>query len=428
MTSRWSREGDWLVGSGFAATDRAPGHEVTLDLPVLAPALRLFTTGDRGVVDLSLLPPRQPVPMVSMAGAVSRTATAYVLPLASVFDVGKDCAWTVGYPPDRTFHHSGGDGSKDARPALHAGHPRFGQQQALPLAPPCSPPTRPIPAASLTAYAARSPPTGRPCRPTATTALYSAICRLRPDFSKWCVQKYLPSVLLLVHHWATTCPDGPDSYPYTYAKWWNLRGDHERRPHQRLHQRNAPAPRPNLRLLRRAPETRRQWRPERRPPGHRLFGNASPMPSCGCLERPHPHSGGALAMDPGLGYSLWPRLEGECRAPTSGGTSLPGSCRRSPRLGRHPRLRADDGLDGGQPARWRTWPDRSPPPCGECASFKVVRRASTCSSTRPWKVEMLRDISGSCHESAPRPAAYPPPPGHRRGRPRCPVTRATSPP
>jgi len=63
MNSRWSREGAWLVWDlDFAGQGPRSGHEVTLDLPVLAPALRLFTPGDRGVVDLSLLPSHKPVP------------------------------------------------------------------------------------------------------------------------------------------------------------------------------------------------------------------------------------------------------------------------------------------------------------------------------------------------------------------------------
>ena len=63
VSSRWSQDHDWLVWDlDFTGETQRTGHEVILDLPVLAPSLRIFTPSDRGVLDLAMHPTFKPVP------------------------------------------------------------------------------------------------------------------------------------------------------------------------------------------------------------------------------------------------------------------------------------------------------------------------------------------------------------------------------
>ena len=116
MTSHWSQEGPWLVWDLDVNGDvPRSGHTVQLDLPVLDPALSVFTPGDRGVVDLSLLPTFTPASYGLYEYFSKPDGRSYVLPLVSVFDPSSDSALTVALPPDATSRTSRSSGSGHAR-------------------------------------------------------------------------------------------------------------------------------------------------------------------------------------------------------------------------------------------------------------------------------------------------------------------------
>jgi len=105
VSSRWSQDRDWLVWDlDFTGPAPRTGHEVVLDLPVLEPSLRVFTPSDRGVLDLSMHPTYRP-PAYGAYWWDGPNGEAYVLPLVSVFDPAGDGALTVALPPDANLPH-----------------------------------------------------------------------------------------------------------------------------------------------------------------------------------------------------------------------------------------------------------------------------------------------------------------------------------
>ena len=83
--------GPRLVGVGFGLyqRDRRSGHEVILDLPVLAPSFRIFTPSDHGALELAMHPTFKPVPY-GVNQWNGGNGGAYVLPLLSIFDPASD--------------------------------------------------------------------------------------------------------------------------------------------------------------------------------------------------------------------------------------------------------------------------------------------------------------------------------------------------
>ena len=85
-----SQDHGWLAWDlDFTGEMQRTGHEVILDIPVLAPSFRIFTPSDRGVLDLAMHSTFKPIPYgVNQWNGGS--GEAYVLPLVSVFDPASD--------------------------------------------------------------------------------------------------------------------------------------------------------------------------------------------------------------------------------------------------------------------------------------------------------------------------------------------------
>ncbi|MBN2210557.1 MAG: hypothetical protein JW709_04100, partial [Sedimentisphaerales bacterium] len=79
------------------------GHEVVVDLPVLQGRQEIFTPSDRGVVLLAAHPSLKPTQYGEFAGYA--TLRHYVLPLASAFDINNDKAITVALAPTENIPH-----------------------------------------------------------------------------------------------------------------------------------------------------------------------------------------------------------------------------------------------------------------------------------------------------------------------------------
>ena len=90
------------LGSEVLRTGAAPGHEVTIELPLLAQQQQIFTPTERGVMDLAAYPTFTPVAYAHMG---SHDRRCYVLPLVSVFDPKADTAVTVALPADANTPH-----------------------------------------------------------------------------------------------------------------------------------------------------------------------------------------------------------------------------------------------------------------------------------------------------------------------------------
>ncbi len=81
----------------FSGDGPRAGHQVTIELPMLAKGQQIFTPTERGVMDLAANPTFTPVAYAHMG---SHDQRCYVLPLVSVFDPKADTAVTIALPAD----------------------------------------------------------------------------------------------------------------------------------------------------------------------------------------------------------------------------------------------------------------------------------------------------------------------------------------
>ncbi|MBI2302141.1 MAG: hypothetical protein HYU66_24825 [Armatimonadetes bacterium] len=86
----------------FAADTPRAGHEVTLEFPLLTAERSLFTPTERGVMAVAGYPTYRPAPYASVGWGDGR---CYVLPLVSVLDPATDQGLTIALPPDPPIPH-----------------------------------------------------------------------------------------------------------------------------------------------------------------------------------------------------------------------------------------------------------------------------------------------------------------------------------
>ncbi|MBN2024290.1 MAG: hypothetical protein JW809_16015 [Pirellulales bacterium] len=224
VSSRWSRDRDWLVWDlDFTGQTRRTGHEIVLELPVLEPSLRVFTPSDRGVLDLAMHPTFKPC----RYGAYRWGAPdghAYVLPLVSVFDPASDGALTIALPPDANIPHMQVEW-KDARTLrLTFGHRGMGGGKPSPLRILFT--THPADyRGALAAYAGRYPAYFEPPMPCGDYegAFWYHHIQQRPDFAEMERQnvRFIWSSFWFTHL-GQYLPDEKEWFPWTYAKLWKL--------------------------------------------------------------------------------------------------------------------------------------------------------------------------------------------------------------
>jgi len=402
MTSRWSREGAWLVWDlNFNGPGRRSGHEVILDLQVLAPGLRLFTPSDRGVVDLSLLPSYKPVPYGSYGWGAASGRMAYVLPLASVFDVGNDCALTVALPPDRNIPHLQVEWIKARVLRFTMGHRGMGGGRPSRLRLLFT--THPADYRSvLAAYAGQFPAYFEPALPPSRYdgSFYYHHIQAHPDFLEMERQnvRYIWSSFWFTHL-GDYLPDEPEWYPYTYAKWWKL-GEtmNDGRINAFIDEmlRHQVGTYAYFNVTEYGGSGGRSGDPAE---ANRLlrerFANALIRDAS---SNPIPTWEGAMAMNPGLSYSLWPQLKDQVER----------HLRRLPHCQGFVIDRLDwaSTLDYGHDDGLSMVGDRPVENLAEpvAAAVREVCRLSHSAGRRVlvnqfWRIEMLRDVDGSCHES-----------------------------
>ncbi len=224
VSSRWSQDHGWLAWDlDFTGEMQRTGHEVILDIPVLAPSFRIFTPSDRGVLDLAMHSTFKPIPYgVNQWNGGS--GEAYVLPLVSVFDPASDSALTIALPPDSNIPHLQVEW-KDARTLrLALGHRGMGGGKASPL--------RILFATHaadyrsvLAAYAGRYPAYFEAPMPRGDHegAFWYHHIQEHPDFTEMLRQnvRYIWSSFWFTHL-GEYLPKEKEWFPWTYAKWWSL--------------------------------------------------------------------------------------------------------------------------------------------------------------------------------------------------------------
>ena len=216
-----SRRSGMVWDLTLQAPGKRVGHEITIHLPVLSPALHLFTPSNDGQIDLATRPTFRPVPYGQMGWD---TGQAYVLPLVSVMDPAADQALTIALPADAEIphlqiewiaarvlrltlaHHGIGGGRPSAIRLLFYSHPADYR-------------------GALKAYSEDFPAYFRPALPRGPSegAFWYHHIHQHPDFAEMERQRVR---YMWASFWFTWLgdylPDRPEWEPYTYARWWKL--------------------------------------------------------------------------------------------------------------------------------------------------------------------------------------------------------------
>ena len=409
MTSRWSHEGAWLVWDlDLNGDTRRSGHTITLDLPVLEPSLSLFTPSDRGVVDLSLLPTFRPIAYGVNELFGKEKGRAYVLPLATVLDPAKDSALTVALPPDSNIPHLQVEWIEARTLRITLAHRAMGgarpsSLRILFLA------HQADPRAALAAYAARYPAYFEAPLPRGDCegSFYYHHIQARPDFAEMQRQnvRYLWSSFWFTHL-GEYLPEEKEWYPFTYARLFNL---HETMTDRRINGFIDAMHRHRIGVFAYfnvteyggtggqggdTAEANRRLR-ER-------FANALVKDEHG---QPIPTWEGAMAMNARRQYALWPFLEEQVRRHVTRLPDFEGFV--IDRLDWAGTL--DHGHDDGQTMVGDRPVDNM---AGAVAgAVQDVCRLTHAAGKRVFvnqfnRIEVLRDVDGTCHEADFLPQRY----------------------
>ncbi len=194
---------------------------MVIDLPILSHARVLFTPSERGVMSLAAYPDFVPTPYAHLGWDDHRY---YVLPLISVMEPASDSAVTVALPADaniphlqfewrnastlrlRLEHRSMGEGKPSALKLLFFAH-------------------RADYRAALKAYSDRFPHYFKPVQPRGEWegAFWYHHIHDHPDLTEMARQNVrFTWTSFWFTHLGEYLPEEPEWYPYTYAKWWKL--------------------------------------------------------------------------------------------------------------------------------------------------------------------------------------------------------------
>ena len=222
VSSKWSSTRFGVVWDlGFKGLKRRTGHKVTIDLSVLSPELKIFTPSNDPEVQVSARPSYRPVAYASDAW---ETGSAYVLPLVSILDPKTDQALTLALPPNVNIPHLQFEWTGGRILRLTLGHRAMGEGKVSPLRLLFYSHAADYRGA-LKAYSDEFPQYFEPPLPRGHSegVFYYHHIQDHPAFSEMARQhvryiwasfwfKYLGDYL----------PDGPEWAPYTYACGWKL--------------------------------------------------------------------------------------------------------------------------------------------------------------------------------------------------------------
>jgi hypothetical protein len=198
------------------------GYEVGIELPVVFPEAQIFTPSQYGVMDVAAYPTFQPVAYARYAW---KDGQSYVLPLVSVMDPDGNSALTIALPADANIPHFQVAWSDARVLTLRMGHRGVGGGRLTTL---CllfyvHPADY---RSALEAYSADFPAYFRPPLPRGPyegTFWYHHILD-HPDFEEMARQhvRYTWSSFWFTHM-GEFLPEAKEWYPYSYSRWWKLK-------------------------------------------------------------------------------------------------------------------------------------------------------------------------------------------------------------
>jgi hypothetical protein len=206
----------------FSSAGMRTGHEVGLELPLVFPEAQIFTPSQYGVMDVAAYPTFQPVAYARYAW---KDGQSYVLPLVSIMDPGSDSALTVALPADANIPHFQVAWSDARVLTLRMGHRGVGGGRPTNL--------RLLfyvhPAdyrSALKAYSDDFPAHFHPPLPRGPyegTFWYHHILD-HPDFEEMARQhvRYIWTSFWFTHM-GEFLPEAKEWYPYSYSRWWKLK-------------------------------------------------------------------------------------------------------------------------------------------------------------------------------------------------------------
>lgn len=382
----------------FRGTERRVAHTVTLELPLLDHALRIFTPTERGAIEVAAHPTFEGLPY----GAIGwETGRAWVLPLVSIMDPRTDHALTIALPADANIPHLQ-FGWRDAGTLrLTLAHRGMGGGRGSPL--------RLLffghPAdyrATLGVYSEAFPSHFRPVLPRGPyegTFWYHHIHDYpAPDEMARQNVRFLWSSFWFTHL-GEYLPAAREWEPYTYAKWWKLgqtMSDARIRAFvRRMH---------DLGIGTYAYFNVTEYGGAGGKTGdtaeaarilRERFADALVKDARG---QDIPTWEGAMAMNPGGGYSLWPFLDDQVRRHLERLPDIDGFVIDRLDWASQLDYAHDDGLTmiGERPV------ENLAVPVGE--AIRNVAALAHAAGKRVfvnqfYRVEVLRDVDGVCHEN-----------------------------
>ncbi len=398
-SQRWSATAQGMAWDlEFYGEGPRAEHQVTIELPALSPTLRVFTPSERGLMQLAAYPRFKPSPY----GAVGwETGQCYVLPLISLLDSQSDQALTVALPADANIPHLQFEW-RDARVltlTLARRGMGGGRSSALRLLLYAHPADY---RSALKAYSEAFPAWFKTSasRAAGEGAFYYHHIQDHPDFPEMRRQdvRYLWSSFWFTHL-GEYLPDAPEWEPYTYAKWWKLG---QTMSDDRIRSFIDGFRQQGIRTFAyfnlteyggaggksgdsaEAAKTLRE-----------RFANALIKDAQG---RDIPTWEGAMAMNPGRGYALWPFLEDQVRRHLRRLPGLEGFVIDRLDWASLLDYGHDDGLSmvGTRPVENMAVPVREAVRAvaglAHAANLKVYLNQF-------YRVEALEDADGACHEN-----------------------------
>ncbi len=222
LRERWSAgaaDFEWRLL--FAGEVARSGHEIRLELPVLARDRSLFTPSERGEMALEAYPAYEPAPYGHVGWNDGRY---YVLPLAAVFDRSAGRGLTIALSPERPIPHLqvSWEGARSLKFRLAHRALGSGESEELRILFNLHEDDY---RCVLAAYAGIFPRFFRPALPRSAYegAFYYHHIQDRPSFEEMARQGVR---FLWASFWfpylGEYLPEAAEWHPYTYARWWKL--------------------------------------------------------------------------------------------------------------------------------------------------------------------------------------------------------------
>ncbi len=205
----------------FSRTGARAGFEVTVELPLLTDRRQVFTPGERGVMELSAYPTFAPVPYGQNGYGTGR---CYVMPLISVLEPQTDAAVTIALPADANIPHLQVDWLNAATLRLRLGHRGMGggKPSSLRLLFYAHPADY---RSAIKAYSDDFPRYFRPFLPRGPYegSFWYHHIQAHPGFEEMARQniRYIWTSFWFTHL-GEYLPDEPQWEPYSFANWWKL--------------------------------------------------------------------------------------------------------------------------------------------------------------------------------------------------------------